>query len=89
MQNLIAVLLLTLASAYLLLKWMPAATKEKIRKFSASRFPALTPLFAKISKQTAGCGGGCSNCSSTSNDSCSTPSELKSVKLIRNISNQR
>ncbi|MES2037520.1 MAG: hypothetical protein V4495_06750 [Pseudomonadota bacterium] len=89
MQNLIAVLLLTLASGYLLLKWMPAATKEKIRVFSISYVPALAPLFAKVVKQTAGCGSGCSNCSSSSNDACSTSSELKPVKLIRNASNQR
>ncbi|MBC3906067.1 hypothetical protein [Undibacterium umbellatum] len=88
MQNLIAVLLLTLASAYLLLKWMPAATKEKIRKFSAGRVPALAPLLTKASGQTAGCGGGCSDCSSSSNDTCSTSSELKPVKLIRNASRQ-
>lgn len=89
MQNLIAVLLLALASGYLLLKWMPAATKEKISVFGASRFPVLAPLFAKVTRQTAGCGSGCSNCSSSSNDTCSTSSELKTVKLIRNASNQR
>ncbi|MFZ6776351.1 hypothetical protein ACO0LD_05915 [Undibacterium sp. Ji83W] len=89
MQNLIAVLLLTLASGYLLLKWMPAAAKEKIRAFSVSHVPALAPLFAKLVQQTAGCGSGCSNCASSSSDTCSTSSELKPVKLIRNASNQR
>ncbi|MFZ6732299.1 hypothetical protein ACO0LG_10285 [Undibacterium sp. Ji42W] len=87
MQNLIAVLMLTLASVYLLLKWMPTATKEKIRAFSVSRVPALAPVFAKMVKQTAGCGSGCSNCSSSSNDTCTSFSELKTVKFVRKPSN--
>lgn len=86
MQNLIAVLLLTLASAYLLLKWMPAAAKENIRAFVLAHFPALTPLLSKVIKQTAGCGSGCSSCSSSSNETCTTSSELKPVKLVRNAS---
>ncbi|PXX46981.1 hypothetical protein [Undibacterium pigrum] len=87
MQNLIAVLLLSLASAYLLLKWIPAAAREKIRIFVLAHFPALTPLLSKVIKQTAGCGSGCSSCSSSSNDTCTSTSELKPVKLVRNAAN--
>jgi len=88
MQSLIAVLLLTLASVYLLLKWMPETMKEKVRTYSLSHIPALAPLFGRLAKQTAGCGSGCGNCSSSAGDTCTAPSELKTVKLIRNASNQ-
>ncbi|MFZ6678588.1 hypothetical protein [Undibacterium sp. Tian12W] len=87
MQNLIAILLLALASGYLLLKWMPAASKEKIRAFSVHHVPALAPVLAKMVKQTAACGSGCSNCSSSTNDTCNSASELKTVKLVRKASN--
>ncbi|MFZ6742492.1 hypothetical protein ACO0LC_04680 [Undibacterium sp. JH2W] len=89
MQNLVATLLLTLAFVYLVLKWMPAGAKEKIRIYSLSRFPAMEPLFSKLVKQTAGCGSGCSNCSSSSEDSCTNSLEAKPIKLIRKTSPQR
>ncbi|MFZ6871337.1 hypothetical protein ACO0LF_04620 [Undibacterium sp. Di27W] len=89
MQNLIATLLLVLAFAYLLLKWMPVGTKEKIRMYSMSRFPAMEPLFSKLVKQTTGCGSGCSNCSSPSDDSCTNSLDVKPIKLIRKTSPQR
>ncbi len=85
MQNLIAALLLALAAGYLLLKWMPAATVEKFKTACVSRFPALAPLLTKVVKQTAGCGSGCSSCSSSANDTCTSSAELKTVKLVRTL----
>ncbi len=87
MQNLIAALLLAIAAAYLLLKWMPAAAREKIRTTCALHFPSLAPLLTKAVEQTAGCGSGCSSCSSSTNDTCTNSSELKTVKLVRKLPN--
>lgn len=93
MQNLIASLLLLLASAYLVLKYMPKATKNRMKAYFQRAHPALVPVLDGLSKQTDGCGSGCSNCSSnktasgsTSNSGCSTPkSPEQTIKLIKNL----
>ncbi|MFZ6756336.1 hypothetical protein ACO0K9_03885 [Undibacterium sp. Ji50W] len=93
MQNLIASLLLLLASVYLLLKYMPKATKNRIKIYFQSLHPALVPVLDGLSKQSDGCGSGCGGCASNntaSNNHCSKPqSPEQTIKLIKNLPAQK
>ncbi|MFZ6657965.1 hypothetical protein [Undibacterium sp. TJN19] len=86
MQNLIAALLLLMASIYLMLKWMPKTAKNKFRTQYLQRIPffraTATQLFNQADTLASdGCGAGCGGCSS--NNSCST-TDSQPLKFTKN-----
>ncbi|MBI3284762.1 MAG: hypothetical protein HYZ65_07925 [Burkholderiales bacterium] len=63
MQNLIASLILSAASLYLLLKWLPSSFKQGLGRWLARRHPALGKIFSSTAKACASaCSSSCNGC---------------------------